>query len=334
MAYYLPIIWALIIGLGVFVYVCLDGFDLGLGILFPFFEDKEDREVMMNTVAPVWDGNETFLVLGGAGLYGAFPVVFSTLLPACYMPLMLMLVGLIFRGAAFELRGKANRSQLLWDLTFAGGSALSAFCQGITLGTILQGIKIVDGVYAGGQFDWFTPFSVLCGIGVMTTYATLGCGWLIYKTDGKLQADMRTLMRPLIGLLTFLIAVVSLWSVIGLQSVQYRWFGSGWLVFLLPVPLAVIFAVIVIFKVAKTHEFLPFLLTLFLCFLGYTGLVISFWPNIIPPSLTIWQASSVPMAQGFALIGTIIILPIILVYSAMQYWVFRGKVRHGDVGYH
>ena len=331
----LPVVWAAIIGLGVFIYVMLDGFDLGIGLLFPFFETPAEREVMLNTVAPVWDGNETFLVLGGAGLYGAFPVVYSTLLPANYLPLILMVVGLIFRGAAFELRAKASRTQHLWDLAFIGGSALAAFCQGITLGSLLQGIHIVNNQFAGGPFDWLSPFSLFCGIGVLITYATLGCGWLILKVDGELQRKMRLLMKPLAGVLLAVIGVVSLWTVIGLPAVAHRWFGSGNLGWFLPVPVLVVACVWGIFHTVKReHEATPFLLTLALVFLGYTGLVISIWPNIVPPSLSIWDASSSHSSQKFALIGTVIVLPIILVYNAMQYRVFRGKVREGDVGYH
>lgn len=221
----LPVVWAAIIGLGVFIYVMLDGFDLGIGLLFPFFDAKAERQVMLDTVAPVWDGNETFLVLGGAGLYGAFPVVYSTLLPANYLPLVLMLVGLIFRGAAFELRAKATRTQHMWDLAFIGGSALAAFCQGIVLGSLLQGIKIENNHFAGGPFDWLSPFSMMCGIGVLVTYATLGCGWLILKVDGELQRKMRLLMKPLTGVLLAVMGVVSLWTVIGLPAVAHRWLG-------------------------------------------------------------------------------------------------------------
>ncbi|SMG58875.1 cytochrome d ubiquinol oxidase subunit II [Paraburkholderia susongensis] len=331
----LPVVWAAIIGLGVFIYVMLDGFDLGIGLLFPFFEDKGEREVMLNTIAPVWDGNETFLVLGGAGLYGAFPVAYSTLLPANYMPLILMVVGLIFRGAAFELRAKATRTQHAWDLAFIGGSALAAMCQGVVLGSLLQGIRIVNDRFAGDPFDWFSPFSVFCGFGVLVTYATLGCGWLILKTEGELQRKIRQLMRPLVAVLLAAIALVSLWTVLGLPAVEARWFASGNLGWFLPVPVLVIACVWGIFRSLQLeHEATPFLLTLAICFLGFTGLVISIWPNIIPPSLTIWEASSSRSSQLFALVGTVIVLPVILVYNAMQYRVFRGKVREGDAGYH
>lgn len=331
----LAVVWAAIIGLGVFIYVMLDGFDLGIGLLFPFVEDKGERQVILNTVAPVWDGNETFLVLGGAGLYGAFPVVYATLLPANYLPLILMVIGLIFRGAAFELRAKARRTQNLWDLAFIFGSAMAAFCQGIVLGSLLQGIRIVDDRFVGGAFDWLSPFSVFCGMGVLITYAALGCGWLILKTDGPLQRKMRLLMRPLVGALLAVIALVSLWTVAGLPGVAQRWFGSGNLPWFLPVPLLVLACVWGVFKTVRgAHDALPFLLTLAICFLGYSGLVISIWPNIVPPSLTIWQASSSHESQLFALVGTVIVLPIIFVYHALQYRVFRGKVRQGDTGYH
>ncbi len=331
----LPVIWAMIIGLGVFIYVMLDGFDLGIGLLFPFFGEAAEREVMINTVAPVWDGNETFLVLGGAALYGAFPVVYSTLLPANYLPLILMVVGLIFRGAAFELRAKASRTRHLWDLAFIGGSALAAFCQGIVLGSLLQGIRIVDGRFAGEPFDWLSPFSLFCGLGVLVTYATLGCGWLILKTDGDLQRKMRRLMTPLVSVLLGAMAIVSLWTVLGLPAVAHRWFGSGDLPWFLPVPVLVVACVWGIFHtVRREHEATPFLLTLALSFLGYSGLIISIWPHIVPPSLSIWEASSSPASQLFALVGTVIVLPIILVYNALQYHVFRGKVRPGDAGYH
>ncbi len=279
----LPVVWAAIIGLGVFIYVMLDGFDLGIGLLFPFFESKADRQVMLNTVAPVWDGNETFLVLGGAALYGAFPVVYATLLPANYLPLILMLVGLIFRGAAFELRAKATRTQHAWDLAFMGGSALAAMCQGIVLGSLLQGIHIVNGRFAGEPFDWLSPFSLFCGLGVLVTYATLACGWLILKTEGELQRNIRSLMKRMISVMLGVIVVVSIWTVLGLPAVETRWFGGGDVKWFMPVPVLVVACVWGILRSLRLrHEAMPFLLTLAVCFLGYSGLLISIWPNIVP----------------------------------------------------
>nr|GAT43067.1 cytochrome D oxidase cyd subunit II [Mycena chlorophos] len=290
---------------------------------------------MLNTVAPVWDGNETFMVLGGAALYGAFPVVYSTLLPANYMPLVLMLAGLIFRGAAFELRSKATRTQHLWDLAFIGGSALATFCQGVVLGSLLQGIHIVDDKFAGAPFDWLSPFSIFCGLGLLVTYATLGCGWLIIKTEGELQKAMYSLMKPITGVLLLVILAISIWTVLGQPAIAQRWFGGHNLIWFAPVPVLVLASAWGIFRaVNKQHEHVPFRLGLFMLFLGYSGFIISIWPNIIPPSLTIWQAAANPKSQLFILVGTAIVLPIILVYSYLQYHVFRGKVRENDPGYH
>ena len=236
----LSLIWAGVIALGVFIYVMLDGFDLGIGLLFPFFPQPQQRDVMMRSVAPVWDGNETWLILGGAGLFAAFPLVYSVVLSALYLPLTLMLVGLIFRGVAFEIRAKAKRTQHLWDLAFMAGSATAAFFQGVALGTYIQGIPVVHRSFAGGGFDWCTAFSLLTGIGVLVTYAVLGCGWLIMKTDGPLQARMYTLMRPLTGVLLFLIALVSAWTPLADRAIAERWFSVPNLYFLAPVPLAVL----------------------------------------------------------------------------------------------
>lgn len=331
----LPVVWAAIIALGLFLYVMLDGFDLGIGLIFPFFERNADRQVLLNTVAPVWDGNETFMVLGGAGLYGAFPVAYATLLPANYLPLVLMLAGLIFRGAAFELRSKARRTQALWDLAFILGSVQATFFQGVLLGSLLQGIKIVDGHFVGGAFDWLSPFSVFCGLGLMMTYATLGCGWLIIKTDGALQESMYALMKPISTMLLLAIMVASAWTVLGRPEVAARWFSGNHLFYFLPVPLLVLVCMWGIHRgVDLRVERAPFILALMLLFLGYSGFIISIWPNIIPPSLTIWEASSTHSSQLFSLVGTVIILPIILCYTYMQYRVFRGKVREGDGGYH
>jgi cytochrome d ubiquinol oxidase subunit II len=331
----LPVVWAAIIALGLFLYVMLDGFDLGIGLMFPFFEKSGDRQVMLNTVAPVWDGNETFMVLGGAGLYGAFPVAYATFLPANYLPIVLMLAGLIFRGAAFELRAKARRSQNLWDLAFTAGSVQATFCQGVVLGSLLQGTKIVDGHFAGGAFDWLSPFSVFCGLGLMVTYATLGCGWLIVKTDGELQEKMYTLMKPISIVLLGTIFVISAWTVLGQPAVAQRWFDGHNVLYFLPVPVLVLASVWGIFRaVNRRSEHLPFRLALLLMFLGYSGFIISVWPHIVPPSLTIWDAASTHASLLFSLVGTAIILPIILCYSYLQYRVFRGKVREGDAGYH
>jgi len=331
----LPLIWAVIIIFGIMMYVVMDGFDLGIGMLFPFVKDEHDRDVMMNTVAPVWDGNETWLVLGGAGLFGAFPMAYSVVLSALYLPLMLMLVGLIFRGVAFEFRFKAKADRRhVWDKAFIGGSLVATFFQGVALGAFIEGFKVVDRSYAGGAFDWLTPFSLFCGTGLIVAYTLLGCTWLIMKTEGPLQRQMHVLARPLAIALLAVIAIVSLWTPLAYPQIAGRWFAMPNLLWFLPVPLLVLATLYGLVRaVAREAHYAPFLLTLMLIFLGYSGLGISLWPNIIPPSVSIWEAAAPPQSQSFMLVGTLFIIPLILGYTFWSYYVFRGKVTHED-GYH
>jgi cytochrome bd ubiquinol oxidase subunit II len=331
----LPLLWAVIILFGVMMYVVMDGFDLGIGLLFPFFRDKHDRDVMMNTVAPVWDGNETWLVLGGAGLLAAFPVADAVVLSAFYLPLILMLVGLIFRGVAFEFRFKASAaSRRWWDWAFIGGSALATFCQGVTLGGFIEGVPIKAGRYAGGDVDWLSPFSLFTGAGLLATYALLGCTWLILKTDGLLQLRMKLLARTLAWVLLGFIAAISVWTPLAHPPVAQRWFSWPNLGWFAPVPLLVLWAMGRLWRALRgSSDGAPFVYTLVLVFLGYSGLGISLWPNIVPPSLSIDAAAGPPQSLGFALVGALLIIPLILMYTAWGYWVFRGKVRRED-GYH
>ena len=331
----LPLVWAAIIGLGVFLYILLDGFDLGIGLLFPFFHRDGDRETMLASVAPVWDGNETWMVFGGACLYAAFPVAYGILLPAVYLPLVAMLCGLIFRGVAFEIRAKARRTQHLWDLAFMAGSAMATFAQGVILGSLLQGTQISAQRFSGDPFAWLSAFSLFCGLGLLATYATLGCTWLVIKTEGDLQRRMRRMVKPLVLVLLAVIGTVSLWTVLGQQPVAERWFGGHHLLYFAPVPVLVVGCVVaIIASNTRGHELLPFVLCQVIMFLGYSGLLISIFPNIVPPSLTIWEAAAARSSQIFALVGVVIVLPVILAYTMLAYWVFRGKVRAGEGGYH
>lgn len=331
----LSIIWAVIIALGVLIYVVLDGFDLGIGILFPFIKDPHKRDVMMNTVAPVWDGNETWMVLGGAGLFAAFPMVYATVLSALYLPIIMMLIALIFRGVAFEFRFKAQRSKHLWDAAFIWGSTLASFFQGILLGAYIQGIHTQHGIFSGGSWDWLTPFSVFTGIGVVVMYAALGCAWLILKTEHDLQHSMYHLMPKFVLALLVIFAGVSLYTPYSQPAIAARWLNPAQLIYFSPVPVLVLLFSFLIWKACRQkHEFRPFIYTLVLMFLAYTGFLISLWPNIIPPSVTIWQAAAPANSQLFALIGALLLIPIILIYTIMAYWVFRDKVRVGDEGYH
>ena len=331
----LPLIWAVVIIFGIMMYVVMDGFDLGIGILFPFVKGERDRDVMMNTVAPVWDGNETWLVLGGAALFGAFPLAYAVVLEALYLPLILMLVGLIFRGVAFEFRFKAKADKRhLWDKAFIWGSLVATFFQGVALGAFIEGFKVVDRRYAGGTLDWLTPFAIFSGLGLIVAYALLGCTWLIMKTEGKLQEQMHNLARPLALVLLVVIGIVSLWTPLAYPDIAHRWFSMPNLLWFMPVPLLVLVTFYGLLRaVARNAHYTPFLLTLVLIFLGYSGLGISLWPNIIPPAISIWDAAAPPQSQGFMLVGTLFILPFILGYTYWSYYVFRGKVTHED-GYH
>ena len=331
----LPLIWAVIILFGIMMYVVMDGFDLGIGILFPFFGSKNDRDVMMNTVAPVWDGNETWLVLGGAGLLAAFPLAYSVILSALALPLILMLIGLIFRGVAFEFRFKAHDHERgLWDAAFAGGSLLATFCQGATLGAYLNGLPVQDGQYAGGAFDWLAPFPLFTGLGLICAYALLGATWLVMKTDAELQARMRRIASRLAWLTLAVIGIISIWTPLAHPAIAERWFSFPNLLWFSPVPMLVL---LVAWRLLHTlrgdGHAEPFLLTLALVFLGYSGLGISLWPNVIPPEISIWEAAAPPQSMGFTLVGTLLIIPLVLMYTAWGYWVFRGKVR-ADIGYH
>jgi cytochrome d ubiquinol oxidase subunit II len=331
----LPLIWILIIAFGLMMYVVMDGFDLGIGILFPFVRERGDRDTMINTVAPVWDGNETWLVLGGAALLAAFPLAYSVLLSALYLPLLLMLAGLIWRGVAFEFRFKAHEPhKAFWDKAFCWGSYIATFSQGVCLGAFINGFKVTGPSYMGGAFDWLTPFSLFTGVGLVVAYALLGCTWLIMKTDGSLQRRMVGLARPATLVLLAAIGIVSLWTPLTHPAVAARWFTLPNLFFFAPVPLLVLATTWAILRVLKreTHA-APFLLTLFLLLLGYSGFAISLWPNIIPPSVSIREAAAPPESMGFTLVGALLIIPVILAYTAWSYFVFRGKVKPGE-GYH
>lgn len=331
----LPLLWALIIGFGLMMYVIMDGFDLGIGILFPFVGRREDRDTMVNTVAPVWDGNETWLAFGGAALLAAFPLAYSVILSALYLPLVLMLAGLIWRGVAFEFRFKADEAHKpLWDKAFAWGSYIATITQGVALGAFINGFEVRERAYAGGLFDWVTPFSLFAGVGLLLAYALLGATWLVMKTEGDLQRRMRELARPITVGLVATIAIVSLWTPYAHAEVATRWFSLPNLLFFAPVPVLVLLSTWMLRRtLASDSHAAPFLLALLLIFLGYTGLAISLWPNIIPPAVSIWDAAAPPQTLGFALVGALFVIPFILVYTAWSYYVFRGKVRAGE-GYH
>jgi cytochrome d ubiquinol oxidase subunit II len=332
----LPLIWALLIAVAVFAYVVMDGFDLGVGILFVSVHGTTERDVMVNSVAPVWDGNETWLVLGGGGLFAVFPLAYATLLPALYMPLTCMLLALVFRGVAFEMRFRARnvREQLVWDRSFQWGSCVAAFSQGIALGAFVQGIKVAGRAYAGGWWDWLSPFSVLTGLALVIGYSLLGACWLIWKTEGDLQHRFRIIAARLAWALLAFIGAVSFYMIV--LSAPFR---SRWLVLpgaagaaLVPV-LLVIMAWMFFTALRHGREIRPFLCALGFFLVSYIGLGVSMWPMMVPPQITIWDAAAPASTQAFLLVGAVVLVPVILIYTGFVYWLFRGKVQAG-VGYH
>jgi cytochrome d ubiquinol oxidase subunit II len=327
-------IWTFILGLGVFFYVLLDGFDLGVGMLFGLAPDTASRNLIMNSVAPVWDGNETWLVLGGVGLYAAFPLAFSIIIPALYFPILIMLLALVFRGVAFEFRFRDAERKGLWDHGFVYGSTVATFAQGVVLGAFIQGFKVDGRHFTGSAFDCFTPFSLLCGAALVFGYGLLGAGWLILKTEGELQARARRQGRVCLLAVMAAIAVVSLWTPLLDPEIARRWFSWPDIAYLSPVPIAAgLLALYEWRALGGSADAAPFLAAVGLFLISYLGMAISLWPMIVPHHYTLWQAAASESTQAFLLVGTLFLLPIILLYTGWSYWVFRGKVR-GDMGYH
>jgi cytochrome d ubiquinol oxidase subunit II len=334
MEWYLPVIWAALIGTAVAMYVILDGFDLGIGILFPYAKTEGERDLMMNSVAPFWDGNETWLVLGGGGLWVAFPQAYAVIMPAVYLPVIFMLLALIFRGVAFEFRWVARSSKGYWNFAFAAGSIVAAFSQGIVLGALLQGIEVQNGQFAGGPFDWLTPFSLLCGLGVVAGYGLLGATWLILRTEGTVATRSRDQAKMLLLAVLVAMAIVSLWTPLQIERIAERWFTLPNFLYLSPIPLVTALLAFMVWKwLNDGRENAPFVGTIGLFLLGYAGIVISSFPYLVPPTLTIWNTAAAPSSQIFMLIDTVFLLPIILGYIVFVYWLFWGKIREGE-GYH
>ncbi|MDX2308306.1 MAG: cytochrome d ubiquinol oxidase subunit II [Hyphomicrobium sp.] len=333
-ANWLPIVWVGLLGVAVALYVVLDGFDLGIGILFPWSPDEADRDVMMNSVAPVWDGNETWLILGGGGLFVAFPLAYGLIMSGLYLPIIIMLLALVFRGVAFEFRWVAKPHHAFWDIAFAGGSITAAFMQGVVLGGLLQGLPVQNNEFAGGMLDWLAPFPLFVGFATVIGYALLGATWLVMKTEGEVAAQAREQAKTLLIAVLVAMAIVSLWTPLAEPRIWDRWFTMPNLLYLSPIPLLTALAAFLAWRgLWSTADTTPFLATIALFLLGFAGLAISNLPYIVPPSITIWQAAAHPSSQMFMLVGTAVLLPVILGYTVFVYWTFRGKVRHGE-GYH
>jgi len=333
MDWYLPVIWAGLIGTAVVMYVVLDGFDLGIGILFPFAENERERDQMMRTVAPFWDGNETWLILGGGGLWVAFPRAYAVIMPALYLPVIVMLLSLVFRGVAFEFR-TVSRSKTWWSFAFTAGSTLAAFAQGVILGGLIQGIPVKDGAFAGNTLHWATPFALLCGVALVAGYALLGATFLNMKTEGPVARRARRHAKMLLFVVLAFMAAVSLWTPFAEPRIAARWFSMPNIYYLWPVPVVTALTAYWLWRwIEDGREVPPFLAAIALFLLGYLGLVISIFPYLVPPSLTVWETAAAPASQIFMLLGTLVLLPIILGYFALIYWLFRGKVHEGE-SYH
>ncbi|MGZ5850149.1 MAG: cytochrome d ubiquinol oxidase subunit II [Methyloceanibacter sp.] len=329
----LPLVWGTILALAVFLYVLLGGYDLGLGVLFPLAPTHADRDAMMGSVAPFWDGNETWLVMGGGGLLAAFPLAYAVMLPALYIPIILMLIGLILRGVAFEFRFKADRHRWMWDAAFTLGSVLAALMQGVVMGAFVQGFAVADNKFAGGAFDWLTPFSVVTAIALVSGYVLLSAGWLIMKADEALRDWAYVVARYALIAVGVFILVFSLWTPLLHPEIAARWFKPAHMVMLSPVPLATAATLAALWIALKRRmRYAPFLLGVAIFLLCYTGLAVSLFPFIIPPSITLWQAAAAPESQLFMLYGAVPILPIILGYTAYSYYVFWDATEHE--GYH
>lgn len=327
----LPLIWGILIATAVFLYVVLDGFDLGCGILFPFAPSDKCRSRMMNSIAPFWDGNETWLVFGGGGLLVAFPLAYAILLPAFYLPIILMLMGLIFRGVAFELRFKATmKDRKIWDIAFHTGSLLAAFMQGIILGNFVQGVEVDGRNFAGGSLDWVNGFSIITGISLVFGYALLGATWLIYKTEDDTQIWARNTAKYVLGFVAIAMIIVSIAMPFVDDRILDLWFVTPNIYYLSIVPLltSIIFIMLMRDLYDIKRELRPFFLSLMLFLLGYIGFGISLYPWIVPFEFTLWQAAAAPTSQSIVLIGVVFLLPIILSYTAYCYYIFRGKSGH------
>lgn len=327
-------LWTVLLGLAVFYYVVFDGFDLGVGMLYGFMADSGSRDIAMNSIAPIWDGNETWLVFGGIGLLAVFPLAFAIIIPAVYFPILLMLLALVFRGVAFEFRFKRPAFRRFWNGAFCGGSMLATFAQGTVLGAFIQGFKVDGRQFSGTSFDWVSPFPLAIGLALMFGYGLLGAGWLILKTEGNLQDWARRAGRVCLVAVIVAIAAVSIWTPVTHPEIAQRWFVWPDIAFLSPVPIATaLIALWEWYALSHRHELSPFLAAIGLFLLSFVGMAISLWPFIVPYHYTLSQAASSSSTQAFLLIGTLFLLPVILMYTAWSYWVFRGKV-NASAAYH
>lgn len=323
----LIIIWSGLVAFVMILYVVLDGIGLGVGVLFPGAQGEAEQDVMIESIAPVWDANQTWIVFGGGAIFAAFPVVYGVLSSALYIPLITFVCGLIFRGVAFEFRANATRKGP-WNNAFFAGSLVAVMSQGMTLGGVLSGIRVVDGHFGGGALDWLNPFSVMVSVALVPGYTMLGSCYLILKTSGPVQERAyRQAMWSAMAVLAFM-AVVTVWTPFHYPVVLTHWFAPPRIYFVWIFPVIGLAAAYTLFKGLTTRrEYLPLLSAIGLFLSGYSGLLTSLYPFAIPPSVTIYQAAAQPESLSFMLLGVGVVLPLVVAYSFYSHWVFRGKVR-------
>jgi cytochrome bd ubiquinol oxidase subunit II len=326
----LPLVWFSLIIVAVFLYILLDGFDLGVGVLFPFAPSDQSRDRMMNSIAPFWDGNETWLVLGGGGLFAAFPLAYSIIMPAIYIPVIIMLLGLVFRGVAFEFRFKASdRTRVVWDYAFHFGSLAAAFMQGMIIGAVVQGMVVEGRRFSGGPFDWLTAYSVMTGVALIFGYALLGATWLVMKTDDITQTWARRCAAYTLGYVGLFLAIVSISMPLMNPAIRKLWWSVPNIFYLFPIPAASLVLIIFIWRdIHQGREIRPFLCSIGLFATAYLGLGISLWPYAVPFEVTFRQAAAAATSQSLLLVGTLVLLPVVLGYTAYCYYLFRGKASH------
>jgi cytochrome bd ubiquinol oxidase subunit II len=327
-------LWVCLVGVVIILYVILDGFTLGVGVLFPFAGDERQRDVMMDTIGPVWDANQTWIVFGGGALFATFPIIYTVLFSSLYIPLFTFLFGLIFRGVAFEFRAKSGH-KTAWNRAFFGGSVVAAFAQGLTLGAYISGIKVENGMFAGGAFDWLSPFNIMVGLALIAGYALLGACYLIIKTSGEVQNRAYRQARAAVLAVAGFMLIVSIWTPFRAPEIMARWWTvpRAYFVWLFPV-IGTIGFVLMLKSLQARRERMPFIAALIMFFSAYLGLQSGIYPYAVMPDVTIYQAAAQPETQTITLIGALTILPFVLGYTIYSYWVFRGKVAEGEAGYH
>jgi len=323
--------WVLLLAASILLYVLLDGADLGVGMLFGLTQGEAKRRVMLKAVSPIWDGNETWLVVTGVILWGAFPLVYATLLSAFYLPLFFILAGLILRGVAFEFRDKTQRMRWIWDLSFAGGSLVATFMQGVTVGALVEGLQVTNGQYSGGDFGWFTPFAALCGIGLCLGYALLGACWLVKKCDAEVRDRAHRQIRVLAVCVLVFLVVVFAYALAEHLPILHRWIDRP---YLFAFPAVGGFAAIALaLSILRQNDRWPFYMVAVIFVSAFGTLALSFWPYMIPFVITIDQAAAPRSSLMFIFWGGVVVFPLMLIYTLISYSVFRGKIRTTTVDY-